>query len=188
MIHLHPVNMGMFSAGFAGASIEVVLLVVFQILYGYVYNIVGLIVTVFMAGLAFGTYYRERMIRKTTVQNYYLLQLFLGGFSVLLPLIFILFKNVHMPTFLIHAIFIVLMFITSTLVGMVFSLASQIRLKKLVTIASDIYSVDLLGAGIGSFLVTVYLIPVLGVINVCLVTGGLLLLSGLLTFGTLRNY
>ena len=188
MIHLHPVNMGMFSAGFAGASIEVVLLVVFQILYGYVYNIVGLIVTVFMAGLAFGTYYRERMIRKTTVQNYYLLQLFLGGFSVLLPLIFILFKNVHMPTFLIHAIFIILMFITSTLVGMVFSLASQIRLKKLVTIASDIYSVDLLGAGIGSFLVTVYLIPVLGVINVCLVTGGLLLLSGLLTFGTLRNY
>ncbi len=181
IIHLHPVNLGMFSAGFAGASIEVVLLVVFQILYGYVYNIVGFIVTVFMAGLAFGTYYRERMIQKTTVANFYLLQLALGAFAILLPLIFLLFKNLPMPSVLIHILFIVLMFVTSAMVGMVFSLVSQLRLKKLATIASDVYSVDLLGAGIGSFLATVYLIPVLGVINVCLVTGGLLLLSGLLT-------
>lgn len=187
IIYLHPVNLGMFSAGFAGASVEVVLLVAFQILYGYVYNIVGIIVTVFMAGLAFGTFYRERIIRKTSVRNFYRIQLVLGCFALMLPLIFILFKNVHVPSLLIHAIFILLMFVTSAMVGMVFSLASQLRLKRLVTIASDIYSVDLLGAGIGSFLVTVYLIPVLGVINVCLVIGGLSLLSGLLTVVRLRR-
>ncbi|MFP4621392.1 MAG: fused MFS/spermidine synthase [Bacteroidales bacterium] len=181
IIHLHPVNLGMFSAGFAGASIEVVLLVVFQILYGYVYNIVGIIITVFMAGLAFGTFYREKIVKKASVSNFYRIQLVLGAFAILLPLIFILFRHGHVPPFLIHAIFILLMFTTSAMVGMVFSIASQLRLKKLVTIASDIYSVDLLGAGIGSFLVTVYLIPVLGVINVCLVIGGLSLLSGLLT-------
>ncbi|MBS3776033.1 MAG: fused MFS/spermidine synthase [Bacteroidales bacterium] len=187
IIHLHPVNLGMFSAGFAGASIEVLLLVTFQILYGYVYNLVGIIVTVFMAGLAFGTFYRERIIRKTSVRNFYRIQLVLGCFAVLLPLIFILLKNVAVPSVLIHAIFIVLMFVTSALVGMVFSLASQLRLKKLVTIASDIYSVDLLGAGIGSFLATVYLIPVLGILNVCLVIGGLSLLSGLMTVVRLRK-
>jgi spermidine synthase len=187
LIRLHPVNLGMFSAGLAGASIEVLLLVVFQILYGYVYNIVGIIVTVFMVGLAFGTYYREKIVKKTSVHNFYCIQLALGGFALLLPLVFLIFKNFHVPSFLIHAIFFILMFITSALVGMIFSLASQLRLKKLVRIASDVYSVDLLGAGIGSFLVTVYLIPVLGVINVCLVIGGLSLLSGFLTLARLRS-
>ena len=187
IIHLHPVNLGMFSAGFAGASVEVVLLVAFQILYGYVYNIVGFIVTVFMAGLAFGTFYREKIIHKTTVRSFYRLQFVLGGFAAMLPLIFLLFINIYVPSVLIHAIFIMLMFVTSALVGMVFSLASQLRLRKLVTVASDVYSVDLLGAGIGSFLVTVYLIPVVGVINVCLVIGALSLVSGLMSLVSLKR-
>ncbi|MGM0573613.1 MAG: fused MFS/spermidine synthase, partial [Bacteroidota bacterium] len=187
LIRMHPVNVGMFLGGFAGASIEVVLLVVFQILYGYVYNIVGIIVTVFMAGLAFGTCYRERFIPKTNVSGYYKIQFTLGIFAMLLPLIFLLLKHFLVPAFLIHTLFIILMFLTSVLVGMIFSIASQLRLKKLVQIASDVYGVDLLGAAIGSFLVTVYLIPVLGVLNVCFIVGGLNILSGVLTMGRLSS-
>ena len=181
MFRLHPVNLGMFTAGFAGASIEVVLLVAFQILYGYVYSLVGIIVTVFMGGLAFGTYYRERIVPHTTFRNYYRIQLMLGVFALLLPLLFLLLRDLQVPPVLIHAVFMILMFLTAMLVGIIFSLASQLRLKKLVKLASDVYSVDLLGAAIGSFMVTVYLIPVLGILNVCLFIGGLNLLSGLMT-------
>lgn len=179
-IRLHPVNLGMFAAGFAGASVEVILLVAFQILYGYVYSMVGIIVTVFMAGLAVGTFYREKLIPRVYVSTYYRLIWVMGGYILLLPLILYGLRHISVPPTVIHILFVLLMFIAAMFVGMIFSLASQLRLRKWITIVSEVYSVDLLGAGIGTFVVSVYLIPVLGLINVLLITGGISLLSGAL--------
>ena len=44
----------LFASGFAASALEVVLLLAFQVLCGSVYHQVGVIVTVFMAGLALG--------------------------------------------------------------------------------------------------------------------------------------
>src|ERR1039458_8016330 len=44
----------LFASGFAGSALEVVLLLAFQVLCGSVYHQVGVIVTVFMGGLAVG--------------------------------------------------------------------------------------------------------------------------------------
>ena len=180
LIRLHPVNLGMFTAGFAGASVEVILLVAFQILYGYVYSMVGIIVTVFMAGLAVGTFYRHKLIPRVHVSTYYRLILWMGGYILVLPVILHLLRNASVNPHIMHALFVLMMFGTAMLVGMIFSLASQLRLKKWITIVSEVYSVDLLGAGIGTFVVSVYLIPVLGLMNVLLITSGITLLSGLL--------
>jgi spermidine synthase len=46
----------LFASGFAGSAIELVLLLAFQVLCGSVYHQVGVIVTVFMAGLALGAF------------------------------------------------------------------------------------------------------------------------------------
>src|ERR1035437_8731979 len=50
----------LFASGFAASSLEVVLLLVFQVLCGSVYHQVGVIVTVFMAGLALGAWIANR--------------------------------------------------------------------------------------------------------------------------------
>ena len=44
----------LFASGFAGTTLEIVLLLAFQVLCGSVYHQLGIIVTVFMAGLALG--------------------------------------------------------------------------------------------------------------------------------------
>jgi len=180
LVRLHPVNLGMFSAGFAGASIEVVLLVAFQILYGYVYSMVGIIVTVFMAGLAAGTYYREKIIPGVSIPIFSRLLWFMGGYTLLLPLILSWMREWSAPPLVLHATFVVMMFAASMLTGMVFSLASQLRLRRWITTASEIYSVDLLGAGIGTFIVSVYLIPLLGLFHVLVIIAIVCLLAGLL--------
>jgi spermidine synthase len=46
----------LFASGFAGTALEIVLLLAFQVLCGSVYHQVGVIVTVFMAGLALGAW------------------------------------------------------------------------------------------------------------------------------------
>jgi len=173
VVRLNAVNFAMFAGGFAGASIEVVLLISFQVLYGYVYNLVGIIVTVFMAGLAAGTYYRSKLIPRVSLKNFQKLQALIGLYGLLLPLLLLLFKSVSISVLPMHAAFIIMMFVISFMVGMLFSLASHLQLKKVSLVAAGVYSVDLLGAAIGSFVMTAYLIPSLGLLNVCFIVGGL---------------
>jgi spermidine synthase len=174
---VHPVNFAMFAGGYAGASIEVILLIAFQLLYGYVYNLVGIIVTIFMAGLAVGTYYRSRIFRKVSVKNFQRLQLLMILFSLVLPLLLILFREVDLHAEIMQISFMVLMFVTSLMVGMLFSIISHLQISKVVKIASGVYSIDLIGAAIGSFVTTAYIIPRLGIINACYITGALILVS-----------
>mgnify|MGYP006292053833 CR=1 FL=1 len=185
-MRVHPVNLVMFTGGFAGASIEVILLIAFQVLYGYVYNLVGVIVTVFMTGLALGTYYRHRIVKGVTISNFQRLQLWIAIYSFALPLLLLLFKTLHVHPDVIPYLFIFLMFVISFLVGMLFSLASQLQIKRIVKIASGVYSIDLIGAAMGSFLTTAYLIPRLGLINICLIIGLLVLLTMLFFYVRFR--
>jgi predicted membrane-bound spermidine synthase len=130
-----------------------------------------------MAGLAVGTYYRSRILKQVSVKNFNHLQLAMIIFSIMLPLLLILFRETTLQSGLIQVSFMVLMFVTSLMVGMLFSLVSSLQINKIVNIASGVYSIDLIGAAIGSFLTTVYIIPKLGLINACFVTGGVILIS-----------
>jgi len=178
-IRAHPVNFVMFAGGYAGASIEIILLIAFQVLYGYVYNLIGIIVTVFMAGLAIGTYYRSLIFKKVSVGNFQRLQIAMIGFSLFLPLLLIIFQEANINDTLIQVLFMILMFITSLMVGMLFSLASKLQIDRVANIAAGVYSIDLFGAAIGSFVTTAYLIPRLGLINVCFVTSAVIFASAI---------
>ncbi len=186
LLLLPPINKGMFVAGFAGASLEIVLLVAFQIMYGSVFQMVGIIVTVFMAGLAFGTFYRGIFIKNILTRNFHTLQFALGIYALLIPAFLLGINNLNIPVLFAHLIIIILMFIAASMVGMVFSLSSQLKLLKPAVIASEIYSLDLLGAALGSFLVSIYLIPVFGLMNVSLVVGALVILIGIISKFQLR--
>ena len=60
LIRLRGPALALFASGFAGSALEVVLLLAFQVLCGSVYHQVGVIVTVFMAGLAVGAMMANR--------------------------------------------------------------------------------------------------------------------------------
>ena len=60
LIRLRGPALVLFASGFAGSALEVVLLLAFQVLCGSVYHQVGVIVTVFMAGLAVGAMMANR--------------------------------------------------------------------------------------------------------------------------------
>jgi spermidine synthase len=64
---IRPVPLAIFVSGFAASALEIVLLLGFQILYGSVYGQLGIIVTVFMAGLAVGAWAGNRVRPSQTV-------------------------------------------------------------------------------------------------------------------------
>ncbi len=56
----------LFSTGFVASSLEVIILLVYQILFGSVYTGIGIIIAAFMFGLVVGSYMEKRMERIST--------------------------------------------------------------------------------------------------------------------------
>ena len=187
MIWLKPVLLGIYAGGFAGSSIELLLIMTFQILYGYVYHYTGIIITVFMSGLAIGSLYREK-IMKTSIGAFMSLQLVIILFATLLPLIFLLLNRIILPTVLLHSIFAFLTLIISVVTGMQFSLGSSILKEKLPARAANLYSSDLLGAAFGALLLSVFMIPVLGIFISSLLVALLNLISVAINFINRKAY
>ena len=75
----------LFASGFAASALEIVLLLAFQVLCGSLYHQVGVIVTVFMLGLALGAWLINRLTHLAET-GLVLLAWAIAAYAVLLPL------------------------------------------------------------------------------------------------------
>jgi spermidine synthase len=187
MIWLKPLLLGIYTGGFAGSAIELLLIMTFQILYGYVYNYTGIIITVFMSGLALGALYREKIL-KTSINGFMLLQLVIILYASLLPIMIMLLSSLILPGILLHSIFILLTLIISIVTGMQFSLGSSILKEQFQSRAAKLYSSDLLGSAFGALLFSVFMMPVLGIFVSSLLVATLNLFSVAIIFINRKAY
>ncbi len=189
----------LFASGFAASALEVVLLLAFQVLCGSVYHQVGVIVTVFMAGLALGAWLMNRPSggrspQQTAITNFRFqipdfrfgslsgLALLIAAYALILPLILPLLNHLGgsaASLFLIKAIVVLLTLILAVLVGMQFPLANRLEFDGTIAGASRLYTADFVGAFLGALLACTLLIPLIGVGGVCLLTALLNVAAGL---------
>jgi hypothetical protein len=171
---LRPAPRVIFAAGFAASGLEMVLLLGFQVLYGSVYRQIGLVFTVFMAGLAAGAWAATRSrLRLSPGASVPIAGLAIAAFSAALPLL------LRAAAFLDEATGAGAMgqgcllsgaFLLAGLVGAQFSLAGAAAEG---AVPASLFGADLAGAALGALLVSSILIPRLGVTTVCLLTAGL---------------
>jgi spermidine synthase len=176
-ISLHPLPFAIFTTGFTGAALEIVLVLGFQVVYGYVYSQVGILITVFMIGLLIGA----TVISKKKSSHSFRVLLYIECSFILCSglLIFVL------PS-LTHICFLIFVIVVGILVGAEFPLASLLYYSDLQTTAATLFSADLLGACLGAFLVSTLLIPLLGVLTTCVAIAGLNIVS-LIVLLTMRR-
>lgn len=179
IVRWNPIQTGMFACGFAASSIEILLLMVFQILYGYVYQVTGIIIMIFMAGLAAGPFVQKRIFPDASLGQLILVQILIGIFAVVLPILFLLFRVMDPGTGLIHILFFLLTFLISVLTGILFSLATALMKGNVLQVASGLYGSDLIGSALGALLVAALLFPMLGLIKVTLLIGALNFMAAL---------
>ncbi|MBU0765728.1 MAG: fused MFS/spermidine synthase [Bacteroidetes bacterium] len=177
VIRGNPVTIGMFAVGFSASSLEMILLMAFQVIYGYVFQMTGVIITVFMAGLAAGSLYFQRFVKSPSKGSYAVIQLLIAVYAIVLPGVLIALKSAEGYSFLIHVVFLVLTLIIAVLVGVEFSVASRITKQPVYKGASDLYGMDMMGSALGALLVSVLLIPLLGVMYSCFCIGALNLIG-----------
>jgi len=175
---LHIVNLGLFTTGFTATSLELILLIAFQVIYGYIYFVIGILITVFMIGLAIGSLYLHKKFNDN-LRTYSLLQYAIGIFAILMPLVLTTIKVSHPGNLITQSVFVIFILLTGMLTGTQFAIGTKLRIETISNTASSAYSSDLLGSALGALIAAVILVPIFGIIKVCLILGSINFLTGL---------
>jgi len=171
-----PIPLAIATTGFVGMTFDIVLILSFQSFYGYVYHQLGLLVTAFMVGLTAGGFLMIRIMDRIKGDKFSLakIDLLISLYCILLPIILIFFNAYITNPLIFRSVGIILLILSSIsgfLVGLQFPLASKILLSNSSNIsrtAGILYASDLLGACIAGLVVSVVFIPVLGIVNTCI--------------------
>lgn len=177
------------TSGFTGMILDLSLIFIFQAIYGYLFNWIGLLVTSFMVGSAVGSLIILKYLKKmkNKYKSFISIEILIIIYIILIPIIFILFTP-HINTITLYNIFriiiLFLSFFSGLLIGMQFPLANHIYLtknKNLSKSAGLFYSSDLIGGWLGGIIGGIILLPILGLLGTGLFTF-LLKLTSLLIF------
>jgi len=162
---------GIATSGFFGMLINLMLVFAFQIAYGYLYYSLGLLISLFMAGIAVGSMIMTGRLNR--VKDHF-------GLFIKLDLAILLFSLASgfilvftLGRFNANAlVFITLFLLSGMLLGLEFPLASKIYLlnnKQVGESAGSLYAADLFGGWLAGILGGVVFLPLLGVFNTCLI-------------------
>jgi spermidine synthase len=179
---LNPVSAGLYTGGFTSASLEIALLLAYQVFFGSIYLATAFFFTVFMGGLALGSLWDNKRWNYSSGKYYAALQFLLALFSLLLPLFIFLTGRITGLDFLSRFLFFILVFVLAFVVGHEFNMASRLQSLSYSETSGINYSTDLAGSAFGSFLAPIFLLPVLGLVYTCVLVAGLNIFSGLLAF------
>jgi spermidine synthase len=174
--------MAVMTGGFSSMAFQIIILLTFQTMYGYLFYKLGVILTAFMAGLALGAVFIvvvSNQVRRTDFPDSNLVRnmipdtkrdrIFLIAiqgdfvlFSILLGAIF----SRSCPA----SIFPVLSVIAGAIGGSQFAIAGKMLLASKPDVAAAgglSYGIDLFGSFFGALLPGIFLIPILGVPKTC---------------------
>ncbi|MDD5281459.1 MAG: hypothetical protein PHC37_02180 [Candidatus Omnitrophica bacterium] len=168
--------MALMATGFSAMAIQIIILLAFQIIYGYVFYKIGFLLTVFMAGLAIGSFLMTIFMRqfKGAINVLMRTSFLFCMLSLGLPVFFswLLLSNKEIVSELgVNIIFPLLSVAAGLLAGVQFPLVNKIYLgnkQEKGQIAGLTYGVDLAGSCLGAFLTGIFLIPILGIVWSCL--------------------
>ena len=161
------INYCIFTTGFFGMLVNLILLFLFQISFGYLYYKIGLLIGVFMLGVALGSmiFARRKQLLKNTLLLLGIIEVAIILFLIILEICLNLLSSQNSSL-----IFMFLFFISGALLGAEFPLANRIFLMKeneLGKTMGTLYFFDLLGGWLAGILGGIVFLPILGIASSC---------------------
>ncbi|MDI6732882.1 MAG: hypothetical protein QME51_05345 [Planctomycetota bacterium] len=168
-----------FIIGFSGLSLEIIIIISFQNIFGYLYREIGFMVALFMAGLALGGFVSNRLIITLSDQKsagasvrtpLLTIHSILLLFSLVLPYILSIIPQIQIELISRSVLFLSIIVI-GVLTGMAYPVISKISIGGGISLgrtAGFIDSFDHLGAGLGAIFTGIIFIPVFGVEKTCI--------------------
>jgi len=145
-----------FTTGYSVMSFSLIIILTYQASFGYVYEMIGLLTSIFMIGMAFGAY---------AINGVKLPLRWLRLFEIAAIILFI-----SAPVFLKQEILFYMLSLLCGFIGGVQFAAANLCIKELeaARVAGRLYALDLGGSFLGAFLTSIFMMPLLGVQNTLL--------------------
>ena len=160
--------------GFAGMTLETVLILYFQTKSGVLYQDIGLLLTGFMAGLALGALGTERL---AAIPSRVLGFLLLGSFAFFCGVVG---RQISAGTTAALPLCLAFLVLTGILVSGIFAYAGNYSSADQRRAITPLYAADLIGGCLGSLLASLILAPMVGMATASYLMIPLLILSVLL--------
>jgi spermidine synthase len=161
-------NSGIFIGSLAASSIEIIILFSFQINYGTVYKMIGVIVAVFMLGLWIGNRINFNHFKLKPEFLMKICQILPTILLILFPAFQLYFKHYYIYyQWVGYFITILFVLVSSFIFGLQFNLATRIATSLVAGNAIAIYNYDLIGSSIGILATSLLALPILGITNSC---------------------
>ena len=172
------ITYAIFTTGLVGMIFNLAVIFTFQTFYGYLYQQIGLLIAIFMLGVAlssfFITYCLDRIKRDSLL--FLKIEIAVILFSFLFPFVFSIpsqYLDKKAVSLLIYPVFLIMSFFSGAWIGLQFPLASKIYLatptkgETLGHTAGLLYGADLLGGFFGGLFGGILLLPILGLKESC---------------------
>ncbi len=200
MILVSPLQGEMFAAGFTASSLQLILILAFQIVFGYIFKTIGLFAAVFMMGLAVGAMlhnrYMNRALESDNAETGFkpvstsqlrrhrqiYLQLTLAAIAFVIPGFIILAQAIIAWPNMLFLLFLLLTLAISITTGITFSVLSGNTEINHGGNIRHIYGADLAGASLGALATSLLFIPAVGIKMASCLAG---LLNAVVIFNTL---
>ena len=168
------VLLAIMAIGFTAISLEILIILGFQAIYGYAYYQLALIMSGFMIGLTLGSWFSLNMkqSKKASFQKFINFQILLTCYPVFIAAILSLLSQNILSAFFIQIIFLLLVVGVGFIGGYQFPLANHLIFdaqKRIERSGGMLYASDLFGSVIGALITSTVLIPILGLVFTCIV-------------------
>ncbi|HEX8925017.1 MAG TPA: fused MFS/spermidine synthase, partial [Terriglobales bacterium] len=160
------------SSGLIVMGSEIILLLGFEAIYGYVFDEIAIVIAGFMAGMAVGSWLAIRASRGTHPLSLYLLVTQIGMTALPIAVAGLLsfmngVRGEWASALIAHGAIPLIAVACGVLGGYQFPIALSIARANAHS-AGKLYGLDLLGAAVGAILLSTYLLPVFGFFNAAL--------------------
>ena len=169
------INVGIvvFLGGFVEIILEFLLILSFQVFYGYAYLELGVLIAAFMVGLSIGSALMTHIIdRLTRVYRWYCgIQISYFLYPLLILFFLIVIEINLWPAIAVECLFTLLAVLAGLMGGIQFPVATKLFLpsnRKWKSRAGLLYGLDLTGAALGAILASSYLVPLYGILSTLL--------------------
>jgi spermidine synthase len=172
---------GMFAAGFSSITAELTIIYLFQMVFGNAYQFAGIVFTIFMTGLVIGPLIPIRSIIPTKIAI--VASLFaMGILAMAIPFILKTILDTQTIKLLVYLAFFFSTLIVAINTAYLFKLSALLIQNQGGNIAGEIYSADLYGSAIGALIISILIIPYLGIIFSGLPGGILCMIAAIFLF------
>ena len=173
-----PLKAGMYVAGFTGAGVQILLIMVLQSLYGFAYLVTPVMITIFMGGIVTGVVLWKTIWSKPSISKLSGL-LWIMAIIVASCVIVIKTDQLFINPLAGQLILGLLNFLPGMIVGSVYGMSLVLISKEGRSGIGRLYSADLAGAALGTLVPVVFILPLIGITNTFILFCGINVATGL---------